>query len=177
MQMSYTEKAKKAIDLAGRVSKTLHHNYIGTEHLMIGLLKEGTGVAAKVLGENGVELKKTMELMKELIAPEGQIALVEADGYSPRAVRVLGQAAKEANRFRSERIGTEHLLLAMVKETECVASRLLNTMGINIQKLYVDTLVAMGEDANLYKEEFQNGRPGKKKNSEGTPTLDQYSRD
>ena len=177
MQMSYTKKAKKAIDLAGRVSKTLNHSYIGTEHLMIGLLKEGTGVAAKVFAENGVELKKTMELMKELIAPDGNVAILEADGYSPRAARVLEKAEKEANRFRSELIGTEHLLIAIIKETECVASRLLNTMGINIQKLYVDTLVAMGEDANLYKEEFQNGRPGKKKNAEGTPTLDQYSRD
>ena len=177
MQMSYTEKAKKAIDIAGRTSKQMHHSYIGTEHFLIGLLKEGTGVAAKVLDENGVVLSKTVELIKELIAPEGGVALTESDGYSPRAAQTLENAEKEAKRFRSERIGTEHLLIAIIKETDCVASRLLHTMGTNIQKLYVDTLIAMGEDANLYKEEFQNGRPGKKKNNEGTPTLDQYSRD
>ena len=177
MQMSYTEKAKKVIDIAGRTSKQMHHSYIGTEHFLIGLLKEGTGVAAKVLDENGVLLSKTIELIKELIAPEGGVALAESDGYSPRAAQTLENAEKEAKRFRSERIGTEHLLIAMLKETDCVASRLLHTMGTNVQKLYVDTLIAMGEDANLYKEEFQNGRPGKKKNNEGTPTLDQYSRD
>ncbi len=175
--MSYTIKAKKAIDTAGRISKTMQHNYIGTEHLMIGLLKEGTGTAAKVLNENGVELKKVMELIKELIAPEGEVQLLETDGYSPKTQNVLAAAEKEAIRFHSKEIGTEHILLAMIKETDCVASRLLNTMGINLQKLYVDTLVAMGEDANLYREEFQNGRPGKKKNSTATPVLDQYSRD
>ena len=177
MRVSYTAKAKKAIDIAGRLSKTLHHNYIGTEHLMAGLLKEGTGVAAKVLNENGVELQKTLDLIKELIAPGEAVAVLEADGYSPRAQKVLENAGKEAERFHSEQVGTEHILLAIVKEMDCVASRLLNTMGVNIQKIFVDTLIAMGEDANLYKEEFQNGRPGKKKGGEGTPTLDQYSRD
>ena len=177
MRVSYTAKAKKAIDIAVRLSKTLHHNYIGTEHLMAGLLKEGTGVAAKVLNENGVELQKTLDLIKELIAPGEAVAMLEPEGYSPRAQKVLAGAAKEAERFHSEEIGTEHILLTILKETDCVASRLLNTMGVNIQKIFVDTLIAMGEDANLYKEEFQNGRPGKKKSSEGTPVLDQYSRD
>ena len=175
--MSYTAKAKAAIQTAVRLSKTLHHNYIGTEHLMAGLLKEEGGVAAKVLNENGVEYKKTIELIKELIAPGEGVAIKEADGYSPRAQKVLEAAEKEADRFKSEKVGTEHLLLAIIKETDCVASRLLNTLGVNVQKLFVDTLVAMGEDANLYKEEFQNGRPGRKKNNEGTPVLDQYSRD
>ena len=175
--MSYTAKAKAAIQTAVRLSKTLHHNYIGTEHLMAGLLKEEGGVAAKVLNENGVEYKKPIELIKELIAPGEGVAIKEADGYSPRAQKVLEAAEKEADRFKSEKVGTEHLLLAIIKETDCVASRLLNTLGVNVQKLFVDTLVAMGEDANLYKEEFQNGRPGRKKNNEGTPVLDQYSRD
>lgn len=177
MRVSYTAKAKKAIDIAVRLSKTLHHNYIGTEHLMAGLLKEGTGVAAKVLNENGVELQKTLDLIKELIAPEEGMLLLERDGYSPRAQKVLECAAKEAERFRSEQVGTEHLLLALIKENDCVATRLLNTMGTNIQKIFVDILIAMGEDVNLYKEEFQNGRPGKKKSADGTPVLDQYSRD
>ena len=83
--MSYTAKAKAAIQTAVRLSKTLHHNYIGTEHLMAGLLKEEGGVAAKVLNENGVEYKKTIELIKELIAPGEGVAIKEADGYSPRA--------------------------------------------------------------------------------------------
>ncbi len=177
MQLPYTGKAKKAIDIAGRMSKSLQHNYVGTEHLLIGLLKEGTGVAARVLEENGVELKKTVDLIQELIAPAAGTTVAEPDGYSPRAAKVLENAAKEAERFHAEAVGTEHILIAMIKETDCVASRLLNTLSVNLQKMFVDTLIAMGEDVNLYKEEFQNGRPGKKKNSEGTPTLDQYSKD
>ena len=177
MRLPYTVKAKKAIDLAGRMSKSLHHNYIGTEHLLLGLLKEETGVAAQVLKENGVELNKVLDLIEELIAPNGGTAVMEYDGYSPRAEKVLENAQKEAERFHAESVGTEHLLLAIIRETDCIASRLLNTLSVNLQKIFVDTLIAMGEDANLYREEFQNGRPGKKKGSEGTPTLDQYSRD
>lgn len=177
MQTSYTAKAKKAVDIAMRMSKTMHHNYIGTEHILLGLLKEGTGVASQVLKENGVELDKVLELIQELIAPAAPTIVLDGEGYSPRAERVLESAAKEALRFHSEKIGTEHILLAMVKETDCVASRLLNTLSVNIQKMYVDTLIAMGEDANLYKEDFQNGKPGRKKSAEGTPILDQYSRD
>ena len=177
MQLPYTVKAKKAIDIAGKMSKSLHHNYIGTEHLLIGLLKENSGVAAKILNENGVELDKIVDLIKELIAPAEGTAVAESDGYSPRAAIVLENAEKEAVRFHADAIGTEHILIAMIKETDCVASRLLTTLSVNMQKVFVDTLIAMGEDANLYREEFQNGRPGKKKNNEGTPTLDQYSRD
>ena len=177
MQLPYTVKAKKAIDIAGKMSKSLHHNYIGTEHLLIGLLKENSGVAAKILNENGVELDKIVDLIKELIAPAEGTTVAESDGYSPRAAKVLENAEKEAVRFHADAIGTEHILIAMIKETDCVASRLLTTLSVNMQKVFVDTLIAMGEDANLYREEFQNGRPGKKKNNEGTPTLDQYSRD
>lgn len=177
MQTPYTAKAKKAIDIARRMAKTMHHNYIGTEHILYGLLKEGTGVAARILGDSGVEAEKVMDLIRELIAPQAPVAAVqEPQNYSPRVQSVLEGAAKEAMRFHSEQIGTEHILLAMVKEPECVASRLLNTLSVNVQKMYVDTLIAMGEDANLYKEDFQNGRPGRK-GAGGTPVLDQYSRD
>ncbi len=177
MQTPYTAKAKKAIDIARRMAKTMHHNYIGTEHILYGLLKEGTGVAARILGDTGVEAEKVMDLIRELIAPQAPVpAVQEPQNYSPRVQSVLEGAAKEAARFHSEQIGTEHILLAMVKEPECVASRLLNTLSVNVQKMYVDTLIAMGEDANLYKEDFQNGRPGRK-GTGGTPVLDQYSRD
>ena len=177
MQIPYTGKAKRALDIAARMSRAMHHNYIGTEHILLGLLKENTGVAAQVLKENGVELDKVLKLIEELIAPGQSAAILEPEGYSPRVERVLAGANKEAERFRSELIGTEHILLAIIKEPECVAARLLNTLSVNIQKMYVDTLLAMGEDANLYKEDFQNGRPGRKKNAETTAVLDQYSRD
>ena len=176
MQTAYTAKAKKAIDIATRISKSLHHSYIGTEHILLGLLKEGTGVASQVLADNGVEYDKVLKLIEELIAPGNAVAVLE-DGLSPRAAHVLEVSKAEAARFHSEKIGTEHLLIAMIKETECVASRLLNTLSVNVQKMYVDTLIAMGEDVSQYKDEFQNGKPGKRKNAEGTPSLDQFSRD
>ena len=119
MQILYTSKAKKAIDQASKMSKSLHHHYIGTEHILIGFLKEGTGVAAQVLNDNGVELDKVMQLIEELIAPDAQVLTAEAKEYSPRALQVLEGAAREAARFHAEEIGTEHILIAMMKETEC----------------------------------------------------------
>ncbi len=177
MQKSFTGKAQKALKMAEKVSKSMRHNYIGTEHLLLGLLKEGTGVAANVLAENGVETEPLLDLIESLIAPSGQTAVAEADGWTPRAEQILENARREADRFLSREIGTEHLLIAIIKETECAASRLMNTLNVNLQKLYVDTLVAMGEDGNLYREDFQNGKPNKRKNASNTPMLDQYARD
>ncbi len=118
-----------------------------------------------------------LELIENLIAPSGQTAVIDADGWTPRSEQILESAKREAERFSSRQIGTEHLLIAMIKETECAASRLMNTLNVNLQKLYVDTLVAMGEDGNLYREDFLNGKPNKRKSSTGTPMLDQYARD
>ncbi|MCI8327475.1 MAG: ATP-dependent Clp protease ATP-binding subunit, partial [Lachnospiraceae bacterium] len=177
MQKPYTDKAKKALELAGKTSKLLQQSYVGTEHLLVGLLKEKNGVAAKVLMALGVNEEKILDLIEHLIAPSGDVLLMEGDGYSPKTAKVLENARNEAERFKSEEIGTEHLLFALIKESDCAAVRLLNTLGINLQKLYLETLVAMGEDTALYKEDFQNGKPVRKKNLESTPTLNQYSRD
>ena len=176
MDKAYTKKAKQVLEAAALVSTVMHHNYIGTEHILLGFLREGTGVAAKVLMESGVEEQKLIELIESLIAPSGDVMVVDPDGFSPRAMNVLEGAAAEAERFKSKEIGTEHLLMALVKEPDCAAVRLLNTLGVNQQKLYVDTLAAIGEDQNLYKEDFQNGRP-QKKTDRNTPMLDKYSRD
>ena len=176
MNRPYTAKAKRALTLAGRMSRSLHHNYIGTEHLLLGLLREGSGVAACVLMSNGVEEEKLVQLIEDLIAPSSDVLIMDRDGYSPKTQKVLERAQTEAEHFRSEQVGTEHLLLAIIKEIDCAASRLLNTLGVSGQKLYVDILVAMGEDASQYREELQNARSGKKaKNT--TATLDSYSRD
>ena len=176
MNRPYTAKAKKALTLAGRMSRSLHHNYIGTEHLLLGLLREGSGVAACVLMSNGVEEEKLVQLIEDLIAPSSDVLIMDRDGYSPKTQKVLERAQTEAEHFHSEQVGTEHLLLAIIKEIDCAASRLLNTLGVSGQKLYVDILVAMGEDASQYREELQNARSGKKaKNT--TATLDSYSRD
>lgn len=177
MQEQYTTNAKSALTLAEKSAKKLKHSYIGTEHLLMGLLKENTGVAARVLINSNVEEEKLLELIERLIAPSGGLTVKEPEGYTPRAERVLQLSKKEALRFKSDRIGTEHILITIIKESDCVAARLLNTLGVNAQKLYVETLVAMGEDGSLYKEEFQNGKPIKHKAKTSTPTLNQYSRD
>ena len=177
MQKSFTSKAQKALKLAEKASKSMQHNYVGTEHLLLGLLREGTGVAANVLMENGVDVNHLLELIENLIAPAGQTAVIDADGWTPRAEQILENARRESDRFSSREIGTEHLLIAIIKETECAASRLMNTLNINLQKLYVDTLIAMGEDGNLYREDFLNGKPNKRRSVANTPMLDQYARD
>ena len=176
MRKPYTAKAQRALDLAGKTSKNLKHNYIGTEHILLGLMKEGTGVAAQILADNGVEEAQLLQLIKDLIAPSSSVAVEERDGYTPKTGMVLDMAAAEADRFRSESIGTEHLLLAIIKSMDCAASRLMNTMNVNMQKMYIDILVAMGEDTNAYKEDFQNGKPIRRKDGP-TSMLDQYSRD
>ena len=176
MQKQYTQKARKALELAARLSQKMHHNYIGTEHILLGLIQEKTGVAAQILMENKVEEEKLLELIQNLIAPGEGILVLDQDGYSPRTANVLENAGKEAERFRSEEIGTEHLLLAILKENESAAVRLLNTMAINLQKLYIDLLVAMGEEGSFSKEDLKSAK-SRKKNMGATPVLDQFSRD
>lgn len=171
----YTDKAKKAISYANRLSKSMQCNYVGTEHILAGLLREGSGVAAEVLAANNIELDKLLELINELVAPGEDIAVLDRDGETPRTQAVLERAEEIAERFDCDEIGTEHLLLSMIKEGDCAACRLLNTMGANPQKLFVDILGAMGEDPARYRDEIQRGRADN--SASLTPTLDQYSRD
>ena len=156
------------------MAESLNHGYVGTEHLLIGLLQEGTGVAAKVLEENGVEEAKVVELVSQLITPDNSVQMAENAAYTPRARRVIENSYREAVRFKAAQIGTEHILIAILREGDCVASRLLNTIGISVQKLYIDLLAAMGEDAPSVKDEMQRGSYGKRGSS--TPALDSYSR-
>ena len=130
----FTAKAREAIGLAVDAAESLGHNYVGTEHLLIGLLQEGTGVAAKVLEECGVEENKVMELVSQLITPNQPVSLMEQNTYTPSAKRVIENSYREAVRFKAPLIGTEHILIAIIRESDCVASRLLNTMGVSIQK-------------------------------------------
>lgn len=170
--MAYTDNAKAALAMAKKMAKTTGQNYIGTEHILLGLLKQQSGVAAKILEERGVTAGQVMDVIRELIAPSGAVSLLERDGYSPRAVQILEEADKQAVRFASARTGTEHILLAIIKEGDNIAARLLYTLGINLQKLYADILTAMGQDAGIAKEDLNT-----KKKKNPTKTLNQYSRD
>ena len=173
MQSQFTDKAQNALAQASRCARSLKQGYIGTEHILVGLLKEDTGVAAKVLADNGVETGQVMDMIRDLIAFENGVAVKDREGYSPRAARILEEAHSQAARFGQKQTGTEHLLLALIKEGENVAVRLLNTLGANVQKIYVDTLIAIGQDGNLYKEDL--GKRGDRKAKQST--LEQYSRD
>ena len=173
MQSQFTDKAQNALAQASRCARSLKQGYIGTEHILVGLLKEDTGVAAKVLADNGVETGQVMDMIRDLIAFENGVAVKDREGYSPRAARILEEAHHQAARFGQKQTGTEHLLLALIKEGENVAVRLLNTLGANVQKIYVDTLIAIGQDGNLYKEDL--GKRGDRKAKQST--LEQYSRD
>ena len=173
MQSQFTDKAQNALAQASRCARSLKQGYIGTEHILVGLLKEDTGVAAKVLADNGVETGQVMDMIRDLIAFENGVAVKDREGYSPRAARILEEAHHQAARFGQKQTGTEHLLLALIKEGENVAVRLLNTLGANVQKIYVDTLIAIGQDGNLYKEDL--GKKGDRKAKQST--LEQYSRD
>lgn len=176
MQSRFTKKAEEALVSASEVAAELKHSYVGTEHILIGLIRTQESLASAVLLKHGVTDEKVIELVNQLIAPEGAVNVKDPHSYTPRAVRILENAEKEAVRFKAQLTGTEHILISIIKETDCVAARLLNTIGVNIKKLYIDIMVSMGEDANKYKEDFQNGKVrGKDKNA--TATLNQYSRD
>ena len=115
MQSQFTDKAQNALAQASRCARSLKQGYIGTEHILVGLLKEDTGVAAKVLADNGVETGQVMDMIRDLIAFENGVAVKDREGYSPRAARILEEAHHQAARFGQKQTGTEHLLLALIK--------------------------------------------------------------
>ncbi len=179
MQEQFTKQAQKAMKLAEKTADGCGHSYVGTEHLLMGLLKEGSGTANLVLEEFNVDATKLLVLIDRLIAPPIQTEVQEREiGFTPRAQKVINNSLEEAANFGTQKAGTEHLLIALIKETDCVATRLLYTMGVNIQKLYETILTAMGEEDRFSKEDLQSGKAIKSSGSHSaTPTLDQYSRD
>ena len=175
MKEKFTENAREAIHLATETAYELEHNYIGTEHLLIGLTK-ANGVAGRILDEHEVDEEKLLEMVRQLIAPDTSVKMMERNNFTPRVRRILDASARESQRLKSEQIGTEHILMALIKESDCIAVRLLNTLGVNLQKLYMDLLAACGADQNMMKNEM-NGARGRGRGKSQTPTLNQYSRD
>ena len=176
MSTQYTNQAKTAVKYAEKTARRYKHSYIGTEHLLAGLLHEEEGTAGMVLRDMGISEERLMEMIRKLIAPEeSNVLTADRAGYTPRAARMLEGAVEEADDLRSEKIGTEHLLLAMLREVDCMGTRLLHTMGVNIRKLQNEVLAAMGEEVANPRD---NGNArSRNEAATGTPTLDQYSRD
>lgn len=177
MLEQFTDSGKQALNLAKQTAKACHHGYVGSEHLLLGLLKEPLGTAGAVLRECQIEEKKLMELIGHLIAPEGDVITADREGYTPRAEGILRNAVEEAHLYGCDRAGTEHILLALLKDVECVAARLLHTMGVNLQKLYRRIIEIMGIDDERYKDLMKNTRSAGETQSAVTPFLDQFSRD
>ena len=180
MRNKFTKQAQTALTLAKAAAIDFELGYIGTEHLLLGLLSETEGAAGRVLEEFQVDGKKLVELIDKLVTPAevGNITEIEMKPpYSPRTEKVLESAVAEAQNSGCEKAGTEHLLLAMLRETDCVGTRLLYTMGVNIQKLYAAVLGAMGYDNESIQEEFQAAKAMQNPGGSPTPALDQYSRD
>ena len=176
MREHFTEYANRALNLAKKRANEYGTGYIGSEHLLLGLLMEPDGAAGMNLREAGVEAEKLLELIDKLIVPEGN--LKDAGEYTPRTTQILENSLREAEALRMEKAGTEHMLIAMIKDSECVATRLLHTLGVNIQKLYLSILDSMGIEEEMYKELAQNARNMRSVQGESaTPVLDQYSRD
>ena len=155
---------------AASAARSMGQNYIGTEHILLGLIRQQTGMAAQALLVNGVDETKLVDLIMELIAPTGHLELKEREGYSPRAQQVIGLAFQIAEQYHASAVGTEHILMALIREGSNVAVRILSTMGVSLQKLYIDLLVSMGKDGNLYKEDLRQQK-------QKTKVLEQYSRD
>ena len=176
MSTQYTNQAKTAVKYAEKTARRYKHSYIGTEHLLAGLLHEEEGTAGMVLRDMGISEERLMEMIRKLIAPEeSNVLTADRAGYTPRATRMLEGAVEEADDLCSEKIGTEHLLLAMLREVDCMGTRLLHTMGVNIRKLQNEVLAAMGEEVANPRD---NGNArSRNEAATGTPTLDQYSRD
>ena len=174
MQNRFTKKAQKVLRDAGKVAQELGHNYVGTEHPLVALIRN-PGVASEVLKANGVEEQKILDLIDESISAQSSVLVADEGEFTPRTQKVLEIAQEEASRMGIADAGTEHLLIALLKESDCIAVRLLNTKGINVQKLYVEALTASGQDMNTAKNEYMKQK--NRKNKSTTPILDQYSRD
>ncbi len=173
MREKYTADAKEALVLAEKAASQAGCSYVGSEHILLGLLK-GKGVAASVLSANHVTCDKVEELMEQLLQMDSNVKVKEAK-FTLRAKRIEENCIVQAERFGAKKVGTEHILLALLRESDCVAIRLLNTIGVNMQKLYVDVLTSTGMDPAAAKNDYM-ALKGKNKGKSATPMLDQFSR-
>ena len=160
MHISYTEQAERAIRYAAKKAKEMQHPYIGTEHLLLGLRSEYSGVAGQILAQNGVEEKDVLRLMDELIVPPENVFGGRKPEESPRFRYILENSGKEAHRLHTADVGTEHLLLSIIRDVDCVAARILITLNINLQKIFQDIMAAAGIDPREYQDEIQEGQKG-----------------
>ena len=173
--MELTTQAQATLAYAKRLAKRLGHNYVGTEHLLVGLTRQADSLSAKVLQRLGVTEKNLIDLIEELISPNGYVAVAEWDGNTPKLEQVLLQAEQEAISCGMDKIGTEHLLLALVRMQDTAGARILTSLSVETQKLFAELIAAMGKEGITYRENNANKR--RKRGGSETATLEQYARD
>ena len=169
--MNYTQQANEVLKTAKKVAKELNHPYIGTEHLLIGLRKVYGGVAGQILGMNDVKEESVLKIVDELVSPAKDVAVAAEPEMSPRLSYILEEAKEEAVRLKSAEIGTEHMLLAMIRDMDCVGTRILMTLNINLQKVCQDILQTVGVEPKEYMDDVADD--GRRKNG----VLEQYGTD
>ena len=176
MKLPYSKESDIVIKEANRVARKLGQNFVGSEHLIVALASVADTTAYSILNENGLDIVKIIDALKYTLEPGG-VVTGERDKYTMSARRILDDSQYEARRLNSQEVGTEHILLALIKETDCVAVKLMASENVNIQKVYTDILLACGSDANTAKREYAALKKSRNKSKTATPTLDQYSRD
>lgn len=169
----FTKNAADALEKAKNIALSLGQNYVGTEHILTALV-ETRGVAAKVLKENNVDSDKLRQVISSLTGSGNSVAVAERGLYTPRASKVIEDSVTQAAKTGTEKAGTEHILLAILNETDCIAVRILTTLGVNIQKIYNDLFIAAGMDPRAARNEM-NAR-GRNKKSQ-TSVLDRFTTD
>ena len=174
MYYKFTARAEKALEYAQELAMELGHNYIGTEHLLYGLISEGTGVASKVLDNQGISAEKVKEAIEEIVGVGEEIEDSNQISFTPRSKRVIENAFLEARRTGTEYIGTEHILIGIMKEGDSVATRILLEEGINPQMLYNELLKVLNEEGSNKEDERSSENKG---SYNSTPTLNQYGVD
>ncbi len=178
MTYKFTNRANKAIEIANNIALELGHSYIGTEHILYGLAKEGNGIASKVLENQNVTADDILNKIEELIGSDESIENIV--DFTPRTKRVVESAFIEARKLGYNFIGTEHLLIGILREGDCVAAKILLDLNVNIPKLYneIVKVINEGEDYNSSDNSSNNSNGGKRRGSYNqTPTLNQFGQD
>ena len=174
MTYSFTNRAKKAIELADELAVELGHNYVGTEHILYGLVKEGSGVASKVLQNQGIEPDMIIDEIVSLVGNDSPIT--QTLGFTPRTKRVIENAFIEARKLGYNYIGTEHILIGILREADSIATRILLELNVNIPKLYGEIVRVINEGEDFTSNEGGNNNKGKNSYNQ-TPTLNQFGED
>ncbi len=170
MMERFTEKAQQAINRSKEIAGEIGHTYVGTEHLLLALLEQNEGVAATVLINQGITYKVIHDQIRDMIA-QNMNQVAEPEGFTPRVRKILEMSLKEAIYMNTNLIGTEHILIALLKEQDCMATRLIEVVGGSKQKIYNDILRTIGKESKSQK--LKQGQAEESK----TPTLDQFSQD